>query len=143
LSFFLYRLLLHQEFNSNPENDKKMNAYQNSYNAFGDMTMDEYSFIHHASAGLTENQMQTFMLVYNSRRKNPTDILLVTLLGFLGVAGIQRFMTGRIFLGILYLITGGFFGIGTLIDALTYKSIANDYNRQLAYECYHIAKAAN
>ena len=34
-----------------------MNTYQNTYNAFGDMTMDEYSFIHHASAGLTENQI--------------------------------------------------------------------------------------
>ena len=120
-----------------------MNAYQNTYNTFGDITMEEYDFIHHASAGLTENQMQTFMLVYNSRRKNPTDILLVTLLGFLGFAGIQRFMTGRYILGLLYFVTGGFFGIGTIIDALTYKSITNDYNRQQAYECYHIAKAAN
>ncbi len=120
-----------------------MNTYQNTYNTYGDMTMEEYDFIHHASAGLNDNQTQTFMLVYNSRRKNPTDILLVTLLGFLGFAGIQRFMTGRFILGFLYLITGGFFGIGTVIDMLTYRSITNDYNRQLAYECYHVAKAAN
>lgn len=120
-----------------------MNAYQNTYNDFAGMTMDEYSFIHHASAGLSNNQMQTFMLVYNSRRKNPNDILLATLLGFLGLAGIQRFMTGQIMLGLLYLVTGGLLGIGTLIDLFTYKSIANDYNRHLAYECYHIARAAN
>jgi len=120
-----------------------MEAYQNSYTTFNGMTMDEYSFIHHASAGLTDNQMQTFMLVYNSRRKNPTDILLATLLGFLGFAGLQRFMTGQIILGLLYFFTGGLLGIGTLVDLLTYKSIANDYNRHLAYECYHIARAAN
>lgn len=105
--------------------------------------MDEYSFLHHSSAGLTDNQMQTFMLVYNSRRRNPNDILLGALLGFLGVAGIQRFMVRQHLLGFLYLITGGFLGIGTIIDMLSYKSIANDYNRHLAYECYHIAKMNN
>src|SRR3569832_1149566 len=49
-------------------------------------------------------------------------------------------MTGQILLGILFLITGGFLGIGTIIDIFSYKSIANDYNRHLAYDCYHIAK---
>jgi TM2 domain-containing membrane protein YozV len=120
-----------------------MDAYQNSYDGFSGMTMDEYSFLHHASAGLNQNQMQTFMLVYNSRRKNPNDILLATLLGFLGLAGVQRFMTKQYMLGVLYLVTGGFFGIATLVDLLTYKTIANDYNRHLAYECYHIAKVNN
>ena len=120
-----------------------MEAYQNTYDGFSGMTMDEYSFLHHASAGLNQNQMQTFMLFYNSRRKNPNDILLATLLGFLGLAGVQRFMTKQYVLGFLYLITGGFFGIATLVDLLTYKTIANDYNRHLAYECYHIAKVNN
>lgn len=121
-----------------------MNTYQNSYSAdFAGMTIDEYSFLHHASAGLNANQMQTFMAVYASRRKNPTDILLATLLGFLGLAGLQRFMTGHILLGILYLLTGGFLGIGTIVDAFCYKSIANDYNRWLAYDCYQIAKMNN
>ena len=120
-----------------------MDAYQTSYTAFSGMTMDEYSFLHHASAGLTENQMQTFMLVYNNRRKNPNDILLATLLGFLGFAGLQRFLTGQIVLGLLYFFTGGFFLIGTLVDLFTYKSITDNYNRHMAYECYHIARAAN
>jgi TM2 domain-containing membrane protein YozV len=120
-----------------------MDAYQNTYSGFAGMTMEEYDFLHHASAGLNDNQTQTFILVYNSRRKNPNDILLATLLGFLGLAGIQRFMTGEYILGFLYLITGGFFGIGTIVDLLTYKKIANDYNRHMAYECYHIARANN
>lgn len=120
-----------------------MNAYQNTYDGFAGMTMDEYSFLHHASAGLTANQSQTFMLVYNSRRKNPQDILLVTLLGFAGFAGIQRFLTGQIVLGLLYFFTGGFLLIGTIIDLFNYQRIANDYNRHLAYECYNIAKMNN
>lgn len=120
-----------------------MNAYYNTHDAFAGMTVEEYSFIHHASAGLNENQMQTFMLVYNSRRKNPNDILLATMLGFLGIAGVQRFMTGQYLLGFLFLITGGFMGIGTIVDVFNYKNIANDYNRRLAYECYHIAKMNN
>jgi TM2 domain-containing membrane protein YozV len=120
-----------------------MDAYQNSYTSFSGITIEEYSFLHHASAGLSHNQMQTFMLVYNDRRKNPNDILLATLMGFLGLAGIQRFMTGQIILGFLYFFTGGFLGIGTVIDLFTYKSITNDYNRHLAYECYHIARAAH
>lgn len=120
-----------------------MEAYQNTYTGFAGMTMEEYSFVHHASAGLNDNQMQTFMLVYSNRRKNPTDILLAVLLGFFGFAGLQRFMTGRVLLGIIYFFTGGFFFIGTIVDLLTYRSIANDYNRHLAYECYHIARAAN
>jgi len=120
-----------------------MNAYQNTYNAFAGMGMDEFSFVHHASAGLNDNQMQTFMLVYNNRRKNPADILLATLLGFFGFAGVQRFMTGQVFLGVIYFFTCGFFFIGTIVDLFMYRSIANDYNRHLAYECYHIARAAN
>ena len=124
----------------NNKSDTEMNTYQNSYTAFQGMTMDEYSFLHHASAGLTQNQMTTFMAVYNSRRKNPTDILVATLFGFLGLGGVQRFMTNQILLGVLFLLTGGFLGIGTLIDAISYKSIANDYNRHLAYDCYQIAK---
>ena len=123
-----------------------MNAYQNTYNGYGayaGITEDEYSFLHHASAGLTQNQLQTFMLVYNNRRKNPNDILMLTLLGFFGFAGIQRFLTGQIVLGLLFFFTGGFLGIGTIIDAFNYKSITNDYNRHLAYECYNIARAAN
>ncbi len=83
------------------------------------------------------------MAVYGSRRKNPNDILVATLFGFLGLAGVQRFITNQILLGLLFLITGGFLGIGTLIDAINYKSITNDYNRHLAYDCYHIAKMNN
>jgi TM2 domain-containing membrane protein YozV len=120
-----------------------MNTYQNTYTGFPEMTMDEYNFIQEASSGLNSYQMQTFMLVYNSRRKNPLDILFATLFGFLGLAGVQRFMTKQYAWGVLYLLTGGFFLLGTIVDLLTYRIITNEYNKALAFECYNIARAGN
>ncbi len=35
---------------------------------------------------------------------------------FLGYLGIHKFYEGRILLGVVYLFTGGLFGIGILID---------------------------
>lgn len=37
---------------------------------------------------------------------------------FLGVLGIHRFMAGKVGTGILWLLTGGCFGIGWLVDLI-------------------------
>jgi len=37
---------------------------------------------------------------------------------FLGYLGFHKFYEGKIFRGILYLLTGGLFGIGVLVDAI-------------------------
>jgi TM2 domain-containing membrane protein YozV len=51
------------------------------------------------------------------------------LLTFLGVFGIHRFYMGKVFTGLIYLFTGGFFVIGVLYDFLTLNEQLSEVNR--------------
>jgi TM2 domain-containing membrane protein YozV len=51
------------------------------------------------------------------------------LLTFLGVFGIHRFYQGKIFTGILYLLTVGLFGMGVLYDFLTLNEQVSEINQ--------------
>jgi TM2 domain-containing membrane protein YozV len=44
------------------------------------------------------------------------------------MAGIHRFYLGQIGMGILYLLTWGFFGIGLLIDVFALSGMVDKYN---------------
>lgn len=46
---------------------------------------------------------------------------------FLGVLGIHKFYEGKVLLGIVYLFTGGLFGIGVLIDCIILLFKPNPY----------------
>jgi TM2 domain-containing membrane protein YozV len=50
------------------------------------------------------------------------------LLTFLGLFGIHRFYMGKILTGLLYLISGGLFGIGILYDFLTLNGQVSELN---------------
>jgi TM2 domain-containing membrane protein YozV len=117
-----------------------MNMYQNPYMAFPGITPEEMGFLQQATVDLDENQKKYFYMAYSDKRKNPQDILLFTLLGFVGVAGVQRFIVGEVGMGLLYLFTCGFCWIGTIVDLVNHKAIATDFNRKMAYESYQIAK---
>ena len=69
---------------------------------------------------------------YRNQRKDETTILLFTLIGFVVIAGIQRFVLGHIGLGILYLLTAGLCFIGTIVDAINHKKLAAEYNVKTA-----------
>lgn len=120
-----------------------MDMYQNPYMAFPGITPEEMGYIQQATNELDDNQKKYFYMVYSGKRKSPQDILLFTLIGFFGIAGVQRFVVGEIGMGILYLLTCGFCFIGTIVDLINHKSIATDYNRKMAYESFHIAKMNN
>ena len=91
----------------------------------------------------SDKQAQSFAMIYRARRRDPQLILLTTLIGFLGFAGIQRFMVNQIGMGILYFFTAGLCLIGTIVDAVNYQTIAFDYNRQIASEVAPLVKAMN
>jgi TM2 domain-containing membrane protein YozV len=100
-------------------------------------TLEERSMLQSLLADKTEDEKSKFMTSYIIQRKDPQQILIFTLLGFIGFAGIQRFVIDEIFMGLLYFFTGGFCGIGTIIDAIRYKELAFEYNRKMARLVYN------
>ncbi|MFG1483445.1 TM2 domain-containing protein [Halobacteriovorax sp. HFRX-2_2] len=54
------------------------------------------------------------------------------LLTFLGVFGFHKFYQGKIVMGILYLLTGGFFLFGVLYDFWTLNEQIDDINKGIA-----------
>ncbi len=104
------------------------------------MSPDEYSYLRQILTGMDERQSQNFVAFYSTRRKDPQEILLFTLLGFLGIAGIQRFIIGNIGMGILYILTAGLCFIGTIVDIINHKSLTFEYNRKAANECAQLVK---
>ncbi|MDO3643882.1 TM2 domain-containing protein [Mucilaginibacter sp. L3T2-6] len=117
-----------------------MDMYQNPYIAFPGITSEEMFFLQQGTAGLNENQKKQFYMVYSGKRKSAQDILIFTIIGFFGVAGIQRFALNEVVMGLLYLFTFGFCMIGTIIDVVNHKTLADDYNRKMAFESLQIAK---
>ncbi|MDX1671491.1 MAG: TM2 domain-containing protein [Balneolaceae bacterium] len=95
---------------------------------------DEASYIAQVMRPMEEDKAQRFANAYRARRKDPQIILLTAVVGFFGVAGIQRFIIGQIGMGILYLLTGGLCLIGTIVDMINYKNLAFEYNRDVARE---------
>ena len=112
----------------------------NFFASLPNATYEEVAFIQQTTSGLSESQKQAFMNIYYSRRKSAQDILVFTLIGFVGFAGIQRFVMGQVAMGLLYFFTGGLCLIGTVVDLVNNKSLANEYNRKMAYESVEMAR---
>ena len=107
------------------------------------MTPDEYLYLEQVMKNMNPEQARSFVSYYAMKRKDPQDIMLLTLLGFVVIAGVQRFILGQIGMGILYLFTGGLCLIGTIVDLINYKSLTSDYNQKMAYECAQMIHSMN
>ncbi|MFI5251789.1 MAG: NINE protein [Bacteroidota bacterium] len=106
----------------------------NIYQILPELEGDEMIFVQGVIKDLSDNQAQQFGTIYRARRKDPQLILLTTLIGFVGVAGVQRFIVNQMGMGILYVLTAGLCFIGTIVDLVNYKSIAFQYNHRVAQE---------
>ncbi|WP_113651380.1 TM2 domain-containing protein [Pedobacter namyangjuensis] len=104
------------------------------------ITPQEYAYLQTATNGLNEQQVRNFLMIYASKRKNSSDILLFTLLGFIWVAGVQRFIVGQIGMGILYLLTGGLCFIGTIVDLINHKDLTFEYNQRMVFESLQMVR---
>ena len=72
----------------------------------------------------TNNSVNTATATVNSNigmmgnTKNKTTAIILCLLGLIGFAGFHKFYEGKILMGIIYFLTGGFFLIGTIVDLI-------------------------
>lgn len=119
-----------------------MDMYQNPYMGFADITAEEMGYLNQATTGLDDKQKQYFYMVYQGKRKSQQDMLIFCLVGLFLVPGLQRFMVGQIGMGLLYLFTIGLCFVGSIIDLINHKSLANEYNQKMAYESFQITKMA-
>lgn len=93
-----------------------------------DLEPDEMGYVQTLVQPMSENEARQFASMYRSRRREPMLLLVTTLVGFFGVAGIQRFVIGQIGMGLLYFFTGGLCLVGTIIDLVNHKRLTYEYN---------------
>jgi TM2 domain-containing membrane protein YozV len=105
------------------------------------MEEEEFQFLQQLMVPMDDYRQQQFLAIYRSRRKDPQVLLLATLLGFVGIAGVQRFMINQIVMGILYFFTCGLFFIGTLVDLIRFRKLSWKFNREMAAQSAGIANS--
>ena len=93
--------------------------------------MEELTVIQLNTKGFDEEKIIQFLNLYIGRRVKSETVMICTILGFIGIGGIQRFITGQIGMGILYLLTLGLCYIGTIIDLINYKKLTLERNQEI------------
>ncbi len=102
---------------------------------------EELVYLQSLTRELPEDKLQSFIAVYNGKRRKADEILLGCVLGFICVGGIQRFMIKQNGMGLLYLFTGGLCLIGTIVDLVNHKRLTFEYNQQMAREAMAMVHA--
>ena len=111
-----------------------MNNNQLFLSQIPSLDAQELNYLLAFTKDLPQDKLQTFIAMYNSRRKKPDVILITCLLGFVGFAGVHRFLINQWGMGILYFLTGGLCLIGTVVDIINHKQLAFDNNQTAAVE---------
>jgi TM2 domain-containing membrane protein YozV len=108
------------------------------YELMPDIQGEEMLILNNLCRDYSEEKLRNFATIYRTRRKDPMLILVLTLIGLVGFAGIHRMVLNQIGLGILYFFTGGLCLIGTIVDAVNYQQLSLQFNRQLAMEVHQL-----
>ena len=104
------------------------------YQILPELDLQEMNYVQSIVKNFDEQQLVNFANIYRSRRRDPQIILLTALLGFVGIAGVHRFLIDQVGMGILYVFTGGLCLIGTIVDLVNHRQLAFDYNIKIANE---------
>ena len=102
--------------------------------------VEELDVIERETIDLNEREFEEFVIRYHAKRQSPENMLLFAAIGLVGIAGIHRFLINQVGMGILYLLTGGLCLIGTIVDMVNYRQIAQEYNRKLIMETVDLIK---
>lgn len=98
------------------------------------VTPEEFAYLEAFTEDLPLDKLNFFLAMYNGKRQKSDTILLCAVLGFVGFAGIHRFIIGQVGMGILYFLTGGLCLIGTIVDIINHKSLTFEFNQKMALE---------
>jgi len=112
----------------------------NVFQLMPNLEPEEMAYIQELIKDFSDQQAQQFAMTYMSRRKDPTNILIFALIGFVGIAGIHRFVLGQTGMGVLYLLTGGLCLIGTIVDLVNHKKLALESNIKTAQQVSMLMK---
>ncbi len=94
----------------------------------------EMNYLDQVTNNMDDKEFNQFITLYVSRRQSSIHVLLLCLVWVIGFAGIHRFLLGQIGMGLLYLFTWGLCGVGTIIDAVSYKRLTAEANIKSANE---------
>ncbi len=103
---------------------------------------EEMAFVQNLIKDMSDDDARQFASIYGVRRRDPLLILLLALIGFVGIAGVHRFVIDHIGMGILYFFTAGLCFIGTIVDLVNYKRLAFEYNSKVAMQISGMMKSA-
>ena len=118
----------------------------NIMNLIPELTGEELTSVGELVKDMSDDQAGTFASAYRAQAayrataERPEHRSVVNDPWFIVVAGVQRFYVGQIGMGLLFLFTGGFCLIGTIIDVIDHKKLATQYNLGVASELAMLVK---
>ena len=102
---------------------------------------EELAFIQELVKNFDDAQAQQFASMYRTKRRESQTVMLLTLIGFVAVSGVQRFYLDQVGMGLLYLFTAGFCFIGTIVDLVKHKKLTLEYNLKAAQQAVQMMGA--